>query len=183
MTLEELSVTFSADTRAFNQRMGELSQLMDSMAGEADRLSGAFQTAGAQAGAGLAQGLISKESAVRSAAARIARIAEEALRGALDIHSPSRVTEEIGRRFDEGFARGIEGGQNDVARQSSAVAYHAAETLTTQNPSGETLNMDVVCEMITRAVRDIRPNIYLDGTLLSRAAQTGESVLKSVEGR
>ena len=62
---------------------------------------------GRQFSSGLASGIASGRSAVVSAAAAVARAAAQAARAALQIHSPSRVTEGFGENFDRGFVKGV----------------------------------------------------------------------------
>ena len=62
---------------------------------------------GRQFSSGLASGIASGRSAVVSAAAAVARAAAQAARAALQIHSPSKVTEGFGENFDQGFIRGV----------------------------------------------------------------------------
>lgn len=67
----------------------------------------AFFQAGAYMGEGLVQGLYAKESAVRSAGAHLAAVANEYTRREAVVKSPSRVFMEIGAYMAEGLAIGI----------------------------------------------------------------------------
>ena len=129
MNLEELSVTFLADISPFAAAMEQLSALLSGAAGQADQLAGQFYEAGARGGDGLAQGLLSRRGAVAAAAAALAQAASAALRGALQIHSPSRVTYEAGRFFDEGLLQGISSGAGQVEREAARLSTHAADAL------------------------------------------------------
>lgn len=70
---------------------------------------------------GLAAGISAGRSCVVKAARAVANAAASAARAALDIHSPSRVMEEAGGYFGEGFSIGIE--------ESARAVQGAAERL------------------------------------------------------
>ena len=129
MNLEELSVTFLADISPFSAAMEQLSALLSGAAGQADQLAVQFYEAGARGGDGLAQGLLSRRGAVAAAAAALAQAASSALRGALQIHSPSKVTYETGRFFDEGLLQGISSSAGRVEKEASQLGQHAADAL------------------------------------------------------
>lgn len=82
--------------------------------------SGAY-SAGRNIGVGLANGMESQLGRVRSAAAQLAAAAEAAIRAEAKIHSPSRVTRELGEYFGGGWVDGI---QSQIAD-----AHHAAAEL------------------------------------------------------
>ena len=79
------------------------------------------RSAGVYIGQGLAQGMLSQLGTVRSAAAQLAAAAEEAIRLAAQIHSPSRVAMGLGEYYGEGYAVGIANMTKD--------AWRAAENL------------------------------------------------------
>ena len=76
---------------------------------------------GQNAAIGLANGLTAQSGAVASAAAALARIVSATVRGALMIHSPSRVMEGLGEFTGEGFAIGIEESVGRVERAVGAM--------------------------------------------------------------
>lgn len=129
MTLDELSVSFTADISGFAAAVGRLSALISSAADQADAMAGRFSAAGAAAGDGLANGILARRSAVTAAAKALADAAAGALRGALDIHSPSRVTFQAGVFFDEGLLSGIAGSANRVEREAQLLGLSAAQAL------------------------------------------------------
>lgn len=129
MTLDELSVVFSADIAPFSQAVSQLSSLLPGIASEVDGLAAAFQSAGVQAGQGLRNGLLSQRSAVASAARLIADAAADALRSALQVHSPSRLTYQAGSFFDEGLLQGIRDSASRVEREASSLGLHTARSL------------------------------------------------------
>lgn len=107
MTLEELSVVFSADIQPFTQAVEGVQGLVSQASASVDGLAGSFFQAGVQAANGLQAGLLAGRGSVASAAAQLAQAAAAALRNSLQIHSPSRVTQEMGQMFDAGFLQGI----------------------------------------------------------------------------
>ncbi|MEK4606539.1 phage tail tape measure protein [Geobacillus sp. FSL W8-1251] len=74
---------------------------------------------------GLARGISSMASAVIEKVRDIANSVTRTIRKVLDIHSPSRETERLGRYTTEGFARGIESKKKDVERASKKNAEAA----------------------------------------------------------
>ena len=129
MNLEDLSVTFLADISPFAAAVEQLSGLISGAVGQADQLAAQLYDAGARGGDGLAQGLLARRGAVAAAAAALAQAASSALREALQIHSPSRVTYETGRFFDEGLLQGISGSAGRVEKEASLLGRHAAAAL------------------------------------------------------
>jgi TP901 family phage tail tape measure protein len=79
---------------------------------------------------GLANGISSMASAVVEKVKSIANSVTTTIRNVLDIHSPSRETEKLGKYTTEGFAKGIELKKKDAeaaARRTAAAAKHAFE--------------------------------------------------------
>lgn len=66
--------------------------------------------------AGLASGIRAGASSAISAAASIASQALSAAKRALDINSPSKETELLGKFFDQGFVRGVDKNQKDALK-------------------------------------------------------------------
>ena len=66
-----------------------------------------YQSAGEYLGTGLANGIASKRSAVMAQARSIANAAAAAIRSALQISSPSKVTTQLGEYTGEGFEIGL----------------------------------------------------------------------------
>ncbi|MBE5787969.1 MAG: hypothetical protein E7324_10635 [Clostridiales bacterium] len=129
MTLEELSVIFSADLAPFSAAAHQLSGMLFQMSVQADALAAHFQGAGVQAGEGLRSGLLSRQGAVAAAARQVAQAAAAALRSALQIHSPSRLTYQAGRYFDEGLMQGIESSAGRVEKEAGALGERTAQAL------------------------------------------------------
>lgn len=74
---------------------------------------------------GLARGISSMASAVVEKVRDIANSVTKTIRNVLDIHSPSRETEKLGRYTGEGFAKGIESKKKDVEQSSKKTAEAA----------------------------------------------------------
>ena len=121
MELDTLSVSFSADISPVTDALGRLSALLPRVTDGLTQLADDCFSAGTQAGQGLADGLLSARGAVAAAAQALAAAASGALRGALQIHSPSRVTYELGTLFDEGLASGIQSGTEQVRREAETL--------------------------------------------------------------
>lgn len=129
MTLDELSVVFTADIAPFSAAVASVSSLLSAAADQADSLAARFTNAGIQAGEGLRQGLLSRRAAVADAARALADAAANALRNALGIHSPSRVAMAAGSLFDEGLIRGIAGSAGQVEKEAALLSDRASSAL------------------------------------------------------
>ena len=129
MTLEELSVRFSADISPFAAAVAQLGGLLSQAWAQADGMAAHFQAAGVNAGEGLRSGLLSQRGSVAAAARALADAAASAPRGALRIHSPSRLTYEVGQYFDEGLLQGIAGSAGRVEKEAGDLAGRAASKL------------------------------------------------------
>ncbi|MDV6376033.1 phage tail tape measure protein [Deinococcus arenicola] len=79
--------------------------------------------------AGLQQGLQSNQSGIRQAADAAADSVAEAIRRSLDIHSPSRVTEYLGRMAGLGFVNGVRSMTDDVRRAALGLTGAATGSL------------------------------------------------------
>ena len=129
MTLDELSVAFTADTSGFAAAVSQVVGLLASAGSAADALASRFSSAGASAGDGLRGGILSRRGAVISAARAVADAAASALRSALAIHSPSRVTYEAGAYFDQGLLNGIAQSAGRVEKEAALLGQSAARAL------------------------------------------------------
>ena len=129
MTLEELSVRFTADAQPLIQTLNELSALVQSASEQAEALTSAYRVCGENAGNALALGLLSKKNAVVQSARLVANAAKNALKEALDIHSPSRVTMKMGQRFDEGFVKGLAAGRANVQDAAAGIGDLSLDAL------------------------------------------------------
>ncbi len=82
-------------------------------------------TAGVDAMAGFNNGLESQRETVLATAASIASAAAASMCGALEIHSPSRVVQEIGVYTGQGLPLGMESQRGAVQREAQALALAA----------------------------------------------------------
>lgn len=80
---------------------------------------------------GVARGVSAASYLIKRAAINAAQSAYNAAKETLGIHSPSRVMAEIGRYYDEGFARGITENVGTVTKAAQAMAKESAYTPTT----------------------------------------------------
>lgn len=134
MTLEEMSVVFSADVQPFALAVDAVQGMAAGAVQAVDAMAAEFTQAGLQAALGLRAGLLLGKSSVVHAAAELAAAAARAMRDALDIHSPSRVTREMGRMFDEGFLQGILEHTPRIEEETRRVSRQAAQGLQESMP-------------------------------------------------
>lgn len=80
---------------------------------------------------GVARGVSAASYLIKRAAINAAQSAYNAAKETLGIHSPFRVMAEIGRYYDEGFARGITENVDTVTKAAQAMAKESAYTPTT----------------------------------------------------
>ncbi len=80
---------------------------------------------------GVARGVSAASYLIKRAAINAAQSAYNAAKETLGIHSPSRVMAEIGRYYDEGFARGITENVDTVTKAAQTMAKESAYTPTT----------------------------------------------------
>ena len=135
MTLEELSVVFTADAAPFIQAVSAVEGASFQAVHAADSLADAFYQAGARAAQGLGQGILAHKETVAAAAQALAQAAADAMRTALQIRSPSRVTREMGLMFDRGFLEGIVQEMPMAEQQSRSLATRAAAALEENVPA------------------------------------------------
>ena len=97
--------------------------------------------------AGVARGINANSWMIRQAAENAAQDAYKAAKDRLGIRSPSRVMAEVGRYYDEGFAKGITKhisevtkAANRMSRESAAGVYGAGNRAETEKKSKESGN-------------------------------------------
>lgn len=93
--------------------------------------------AGKNMGWGFNDGLVSTQWTIYKNAEIIARNAANRMRRALDIHSPSRVTREIGMYFDLGMAGGIADYARSVSGEAGRLASDALDATDAARGAGE----------------------------------------------
>ena len=112
---------------ASGESMASGRSLADSADAGASYLDG--YRAGSNFGAGFVNGINSWLSSATNAGRNIAYSAYMAAKAALDEHSPSRKTREVGKFFGEGLALGIEGEKRKVRKASESLADTAISSL------------------------------------------------------
>lgn len=80
-------------------------------------------SAGAYISKGFANGMLSQLAVIRSAAAQMAVAADKALRAKAKIHSPSRVSEDSGEYYGDGWVGGILNRVKDAKRAAEQLFY------------------------------------------------------------
>lgn len=141
---------------------------------------GLFQSAGSFISQGLVNGIKSMAGEAMSAAASIASKAAGAIKKALKIHSPSRVTYGFGGYFGAGFINGIISTQKQVATVAGGMGDLASNALNSNiqalngningSYSGSLTMQDSSLQMqnnsLLRKIANKSSDIYLDGNTL-----------------
>ena len=141
---------------------------------------GLFQSAGSFIGQGLVNGIKSMAGAAMSAAAGIASKAAGAIKKALKIHSPSRVTYGFGGYFGAGFINGIKSTQKQVGRVAGGMGDLASNALNSNiqamnaNVSGsyngsltmQDSSLQMQNNALLRTIAGKNTDLYLDGNTL-----------------
>lgn len=133
---------------------------------------------------GFARGISARSAAVNAAIRRMAGSATQLLRTLLSIHSPSKVTQEYGAFFAEGFAGGIRGAQIDVERAAGSLGNTAANALRrTEIPVSATkADANAAAERALENVNLTIP-IHVDGMKLGEASIRGINAVTRSAGR
>jgi len=127
---------------------------------------------GTQFTAGIASGIRSGRSAVISAAIAVAQAAIRAAQSALQIHSPSRVTEGFGRMFDQGFVVGIDKEAGSVVRSAVSLVNNvvgAANLAPKMDLSGLSASMNGAINDLTGADGNLEIPLYINDREFARA--------------
>lgn len=141
---------------------------------------GLFQSAGSFIGQGLVNGIKSMAGSAMSAAASIASKAAGAIKKALKIHSPSRVTYGFGGYFGAGFINGIKSTQKQVGRVAGGMGDLASNALNSNiqalnaNVSGsyngsltmQDSSLQMQNNALLRTIAGKNTDLYLDGNTL-----------------
>lgn len=115
---------------------------------------------GSDTGKGLLEGLKSKENPILKLAGNIGSGIEEALRKALDSHSPARKTIAVGEDTDDGLIVGMKNNEGDVVRAAENVAESMVDAYGEQTAGVENIAEDT---------------LSVWGKLTSKAADFGRS--------
>lgn len=154
------SIASGMATSASTARSGS-TQIVSAFSG----LRGQLYSAGAFSMSGLTAGITAGAGSAIAAARSVANSISSTIRNALDIHSPSRVTEAIGAYVSAGLAKGIEGAGKLVAKASESVAGLAVPNLPDMSQvgyqfsyAGLTPATDALTA--TRTITDVYDNAY-----------------------
>lgn len=113
---------------------------------------GEFDSAGSFIGQGLVAGIQAMTGNVMGAASRLASMASNAIRSALKIHSPSRVTKEFGMYFGLGFINGISGMEEKTRRTANSLAEASMFAVPAVDTTDFTRSLTVVNRRLTGSV-------------------------------
>jgi len=146
--------------------------------------------AGAELSQGFADGIASKQGAVKSSAASIASAALAKIRNVLNIHSPSKVTRAIGIYFGEGFSEGVAASVQGAAKSAALLSGSAANALGARSYSaGIATEEGGISAMMLGAVNKALGNTSLviplnvDGVKLGEASIRGINRVTRAAGR
>ncbi|MEV9640415.1 tape measure protein [Mammaliicoccus sciuri] len=151
-----------------------------------DKTPSQLEVIGGQAIAGFNRGLSSGEGAVMATARRIANNAASTMRQALDIHSPSRVFEEIGKFTGQGLTVGMLSTITENEKAASAVAkamttktreilVKSAEESRNQIKEIEQKSADEIKQIRKRSAEDIQ-NIHAKAKKAKRKITQAEAI-------
>ena len=117
---------------------------------------------------GLANGISYNSNIASYAAASVARSAAQAARNALDIHSPSRVFEEIGKYVDQGLALGMTKNVGVIEDSSYNIAEKSIDIMknTLSNVIDEEFDLDPVIRPVLD-ITDIQNGAGLLGSMFN----------------
>lgn len=149
------------------------------------------RSAGLALGQGFAGGISSSYGAVMSAANCIANAAVARIRSALKIHSPSKVSWEMGGFFGEGFAEGICASIRMAQQSVSTLSSGALDALSSRTADMNLPDMDAngLIGSMGRAVQDALGGtqlvipMYVDGMKLGEASIHGINRVTRSTGR
>ena len=130
--------------------------IISSVADKADDYNSDYYNAGADAIQGLINGMNSKKSSAINAAANIAKQALNAAKRALDIDSPSKEFEEVGRYSDKGMINGLLALAGRVKTAGQRVGKSAIDGIKTELTNvANALNNDIDIVPTIRPVMDL----------------------------
>lgn len=141
------------------------------------------ESAGRALSDGFARGISARSGAVNAAVRRMANSATRLLRSLLSIHSPSKVTEELGAFFAAGFAGGIRGAQLDVERAAGSLSAAATDAL--RMPELPQAGAEGGANAAERALENVNLTIpiHVDGMKLGEASIRGINAVTRSAGR
>lgn len=149
----------------------------------------AAHSAGAALGQGFANGIAGKYGTVMSAVNRIVNAAISRIRSALSIHSPSKVSFELGGFFGEGFADGIYASIRRTEESVAALSVGAQTALSVQAAEPAQESVTGLAGMMRSAVNDALDGtnivipLHVDGMKLGEASIQGINRVTRSMGR
>lgn len=150
----------------------------------------AAKSAGANLTQGFASGISSRIGSVISAVNRVISAAVSRIRSGLKIHSPSKVTFEIGGYFGEGFSQGIRASLQQAQLSAAALATGAAEAVSARAMvPAQDLDFSGLPAMMQQAVNDALGGtsfvipLHVDGMKLGEASIRGINRVTRSAGR
>ena len=130
-----------------------------------------MRNAGAMAGTGFQLGLASKRTDIINTARSIANSAARAIAAALEIRSPSRVTERFGAYFGEGFEIGARDSLNRAVRTIDGIVGSINLSPRIPAPDFEGA-LTSATQMLSDAENQRPIDIYFNGKFFARAARS-----------
>ena len=148
----------------------------------------AAQRAGLRLAQGFARGITSGSGTVMQAVNRVVNAAVARIRSALQIHSPSRVTFELGGCFGVGFAEGIGATMDQTERSAAQLAAGASAQLSSTVRPPEQIGGGMaqnVADALSAALggTQIVVPINVDGMKLGEASIRGINRVRAGTGR
>lgn len=147
-------------------------------------------SAGASLSQGFANGILSRKGAVIAAANQVASAATSRIRSALKIHSPSKVSFELGEYFGAGFAGGVAASIQQVQAGAREMSAGAAASLSPQAAHvGGEMDFGGMAAAMQRAVQDALGGtnlvvpLHVDGVKLGEASIRGINRVTRSAGR
>lgn len=123
---------------------------------------------------GLINGIQNMIGKVRNVVSDIAETIKDKIKGALGIHSPSRVMMEMGEYTGEGFVLGIQSTIGEIARQSKAMANAVNSNVSTDSIGIDTSNsaqvnsIGSIPSMMQNGPQTITVPVIIDGQTIAK---------------
>lgn len=122
LSVDDINESFQGMYEARETAAGAMAEVNKAVTDAIDGLPEDMRKYGADTGQGLADGMRSKAGEVSAASNSLARAARNTYAVAMDIHSPSRVTRQLGRDTGKGVVVGVEDMISDYERAMSRFA-------------------------------------------------------------
>lgn len=126
----------STVTSSMNSTLSTVRSTMSSVVSAMNSAAGQARSAGYNMGAGFYSGLSAMAGSIIALAQSIASRAAAAMRSALRVHSPSRVTTKIGEYTGEGLGNGIANMRGYVERAATKLAGYAVPDISANDITG-----------------------------------------------